>query len=39
LNTSLQHFIYFVREFDLVPLDQLAPLAPLIEQLTQKVDH
>jgi MOB kinase activator 1 len=39
LNTSLQHFIYFVREFDLVPLDQLAPLGPLIEQLTQKADH
>lgn len=36
LNTSLKHFIYFVREFGLVPLDHLAPLRPLIDQLTQQ---
>ena len=33
LNTSLKHFVYFVREFDLVPPSELEPLHSIILQL------
>lgn len=36
LNTSFQHFIYFVQEFDLVEKKELAPLQELIDKLTSK---
>lgn len=33
LNTSFQHFIYFSKEFQLIPEEQLAPLKTIIDQL------
>lgn len=33
MNTSLKHFIYFVREFDLVTTEELSPLKDYIEKL------
>jgi MOB kinase activator 1 len=36
LNTSFKHFIFYCDEFDLIPDAQLAPLAPLIEELRKK---
>jgi len=34
MNTSLKHFIYFIKEFDLVPENELEPLKDYIENLT-----
>ncbi|KJE90409.1 mps one binder kinase activator-like 1 [Capsaspora owczarzaki ATCC 30864] len=36
LNTSFKHFIFFVQEFNLIEKKELAPLAELISQLTNK---
>lgn len=36
LNTSFKHFIFFVQEFNLIDKKELAPLAELIAQLTNK---
>ena len=33
LNTALKHFVYFVREFNLVPSSELEPLRSVINQL------
>ncbi|KAK8894413.1 Mitotic exit network component, variant 2 [Tritrichomonas musculus] len=33
LNTSFRHFIYFSKEFQLIPEEQLAPLKEIIDQL------
>lgn len=33
LNTSFKTFIYFAREFKLIPEDQLAPLKTIIDQI------
>lgn len=33
LNTSFRHFIYFTKEFKLIPEEQLAPLKEIIDQL------
>jgi MOB kinase activator 1 len=33
LNTSFKHFIFFAKEFNLIPQDQLDPLKVIIEQL------
>ena len=33
LNTSLKHFVFFVREFNLIPSSELAPLHLIIDQL------
>lgn len=33
MNTSLKHFIYFIREFDLVTTDELSPLKDYIDKL------
>ena len=33
LNTTLKHFVFFVREFNLVPNAELAPLQSFIEKL------
>eukprot|EP01089_Gocevia_fonbrunei_P020006 TRINITY_DN727_c0_g1_i1.p1 TRINITY_DN727_c0_g1~~TRINITY_DN727_c0_g1_i1.p1 ORF type:complete len:230 (-),score=47.04 TRINITY_DN727_c0_g1_i1:51-740(-) len=38
LNTSFKHFIYFVKEFNLINKRELQPLAELIESLTGKAD-
>eukprot|EP00753_Platysulcus_tardus_P015233 PLAT493.2.p1 GENE.PLAT493.2~~PLAT493.2.p1 ORF type:complete len:230 (+),score=68.54 PLAT493.2:32-691(+) len=38
LNTCFKHFIYFVREFNLVASKEQAPLAELIENLTSPGD-
>ena len=34
VNTSLKHFIYFIKEFDLIDSKELAPLHELIGRLT-----
>lgn len=36
LNTSFKHFIYFVKEFNLVDRKELQPLSELIESLMQR---
>jgi len=36
LNTSFQRFIYFVREFKLISLQHMEPLADLIKKITEK---
>lgn len=36
LNTSFKHFIFFVQEFKLIEPKELAPLAELIESLTNR---
>lgn len=33
MNTSLKHFIYFVKEFDLITPNELAPLKDYVEKL------
>lgn len=33
LNTSFKHFIFFVLEFELIPIAQLKPLQPIIDQI------
>lgn len=33
LNSSFRHFVYFAKEFKLIPDDQYAPLQSLIDQL------
>jgi len=33
LNTSLKHFVFFVREFNLIPSSELAPLSGFIDKL------
>ena len=35
LNTSFKHFIFFVKNFDLVDKRELAPLQELIDKLTK----
>ena len=35
LNTSFKHFIFFVKQFDLVDKRELAPLQELIDKLTK----
>jgi len=34
VNTSLKHFVYFIKEFDLIDSKELAPLHELISRLT-----
>jgi len=36
LNTSFKHFIYFVKQFDLVDNKELAPLQELIDSLISR---
>jgi len=38
LNTSFKHFIYFVKEFELIDKKELAPLQELITQFLNKED-
>ncbi|CAG5095383.1 Oidioi.mRNA.OKI2018_I69.XSR.g14163.t1.cds [Oikopleura dioica] len=35
LNTSFRHFILFAQEFQLIPLNELAPLQKIIDRLTK----
>ena len=33
LNTAFKHFVFFIKEFDLVPANQLTPMADLIAKI------
>ena len=35
LNTSFKHFVFFTKEFNLIPNDQLEPLKDLIDSITK----
>lgn len=35
LNTSFRHFILFAQEFQLIPINELAPLQKIIDRLTK----
>jgi len=35
LNTSFKHFIFFVKEFNLIDKKELVPLQELIDKLTE----
>ena len=37
VNTSLKHFVYFIKEFDLIESKELAPLQELINKLTGSI--